>query len=71
MESQEVLIKELFNRITVDLSHERKIKAISYEGFQCAVQHLMEIAYLNGQKDCITDVSTSMKGIIEEAFATY
>jgi len=69
MESQEVLIKELFNRVTVNLSHERKIKAISYEGFQYAVQHLMEIAYLNGQKDCIADVSTSMKGIIEEAFA--
>mgnify|MGYP000259291196 FL=1 len=69
MESQEVLIKELFKRVTVDISQERKIKAISYEGFEYAVQHLMHIAYLNGQKDCITDVSTSMKGIIEEAFA--
>jgi len=68
MESNEALIKELFQRITVDLSHERKIKAINYEGFQYAVKQMMQIAYINGQRDCIEDVTSSMKGLVNDAF---
>jgi len=69
MELQDELIKQLFEQVTVNVTEEGGIKAISYTGFDFAVKHLMKVAYLNGQKDCIENVSSTMKGVIEDAFA--
>jgi hypothetical protein len=64
MESQDELIKQLFEQVTVKVSETSNIKAIGFNGFDYAIRQMMQIAYINGQSDCIESVKSSMKGLV-------